>query len=85
MKSVGGSMDGTVEDNMVVGLLCVTLKGCRGGYAPFAQAGAEMSDTDAVEPDPGSSWEGHSGGWVPVSGMNMRSLVGLSAQSAFHW
>ena len=25
------------------------------------------------------------GGWVPVSGMQMRSLVGLSAHSAFHW
>jgi len=25
------------------------------------------------------------GGWVPVSGMKMRSLVGLSAYSAFHW
>ena len=25
------------------------------------------------------------GEWVPVSGMNMRILVGLSAHSAFHW
>ena len=25
------------------------------------------------------------GGWVPVSGMKMRSLVGLSAHCAFHW
>ena len=25
------------------------------------------------------------GGWVPVSGMKMRSLVGLSVRSAFHW
>ena len=30
----------------------------------FVQAGAETSDTgaEAVEPDIGSSWEGHSGG-----------------------
>jgi len=30
---------------------------------PFVQAGAETSDTgaEAVKPDPGSSWEGHSG------------------------
>ena len=25
------------------------------------------------------------GGWVPVSGVKMRSLVGLSVHSAFHW
>ena len=28
---------------------------------------------------------GPSGGWVPVSGMKMLSLVGLPAHSAFHW
>jgi len=42
------------------------------------KAGAETSDTgeEAVKPDPGSSWEGHSGRvWVPVSGMKVRSLV----------
>ena len=69
---------------MVVGLFCATLTGRRRGHTPFAQAGAEASDTgaEAVEPDPGSSWEGHSLpriGWVPVSVIKMRSLVGLSA------
>jgi len=61
---------------------CATLTGRRGGHIPFVQAGAETSDTgaEAVKPDPGSSWEGRSGGWVPVSGMKMMSLVGLSAQ-----
>jgi len=56
-------MDWTEEDNMVDGLFCATLTGRRGGHTPFVQAGAEMSDTgaEAVEPDPGSSWEGHSG------------------------
>jgi len=48
---------------MVDGLFCATLTGRRRPY-PFVQAGAETSDTgaEAVEPAPGSSWEGHSGG-----------------------
>ena len=63
VQSVGWSMDWTVEDDMVDGLFCATLTGRRGGHTPFVQAGAETSDTgaEAVEPDPGSSWEGHSG------------------------
>jgi len=80
-------MDWTLEDNMVDGLFfCATLTGRRGGHTPFVQAGAETSDTgaEAVNPDPSSSWEGHSWGWVPVSVMKMRSLVGLSVHSAFH-
>ena len=79
-------MDWTLEDNMVDGLFCATLTGRRGGHTPFVQAGAETSDTGAevVKPDPGSFWEGHSGVCVPVSGMKVRSLVGLSAHSAFH-
>jgi len=66
---------------------CATFTGRRGGHTPFVQAGAEASDTcaEAVKPDPGSSWEGHSGRWVPVSGMKVRSLVRLSNNSAFHW
>ena len=38
--------------------------GSRGGNTPFVQAGGVTSDTgaEAVKPDPGSSWEGHSGG-----------------------
>jgi len=43
---------------MVDGLFfCATLAGRRGGHTPFAQEGAETSDTsaEAVEPDPGSS------------------------------
>jgi len=40
-----------------------TLTGRRGGHTPFVQAGAETSDTaEAVKPDPGASWEGHSEG-----------------------
>jgi len=56
-------MDWTVEDDIVDGLFCAALTGRRGGRTPFVQAGAETSDTgaEAVEPDPGSSWEGHSG------------------------
>jgi len=56
-------MDWTVEDDMVDSSFCATLTGRRGCHTPFVQAGAETSDTgtEAVEPDPGSSWEGHSG------------------------
>jgi len=56
-------MDWTVEDDMVDGLFCSTLTGRIGGHAPFVQAGVETSDTgaEAVEPDPCSSWEDHSG------------------------
>jgi len=58
-----------VEDDMVDSLFCATLTGCRGGHTPFEQAGAETSDNDAdaVEPDPGSSWEGHS--WCVCTGV----------------
>jgi len=43
---------------------CATLTGRRRDHTPFVQAGAETSNTcaEAVKPDPGSSWEGHSGG-----------------------
>ena len=62
-------MDWTLEDTMVDGLFfCATLTGRRGGHTQLVQAGAETSDTgaEAVKPDPGSSWEGHSG-WVGAS------------------
>jgi len=80
-------MGWTLEDNMVDGLFfCATLTGRRGGHTPFVQAGAETSDTgaEAVEPDPGSSWKGHSGGVGTGSGIKVRSLMGLSAHSTFH-
>jgi len=85
---MGRPMDWTLENNMVDGVFfCATLTGRRAGHTPFVQAGAETSDTgtEAVKPDPASSWEGHSGGWVLVSVMTMRSLVGLFVHSAFHW
>jgi len=46
---------------MVDGLFfCATLTGRRRSHTPFVQAGAETFDTgaEAIEPDPGSSWEG---------------------------
>ena len=64
MLSMGRSIDWTLEDDMVDGLFfCTTLTGRRGGHTPLVQAGVEASDTsaEAVKPDPGSSWEGHSG------------------------
>ena len=63
VQSMRKSMDWTLEHNMVDGLFfCKTLTGRRGDQNPFVQAGAETSDTgaEAVKPDPGSSWEGHS-------------------------
>jgi len=71
---------------MVDGLFCATLTGCRGGHTPFVQEEAETSDTGAEAVDPGSSGEGHSGVCVcvAVSGIDVQSLVGLSAHSAFH-
>jgi len=59
------SVDWTLEDDMVNGLFfCATLTGFRGGQTLFVQAGAETSDTSAeeVKLNPGTSWEGHSGG-----------------------
>jgi len=88
MQSMGRSMDWTLKDNMVDSLFfCATLTGRRGGHSPFVQAGVEMSDTsvEAVKSDPGSSWEIILGVCVPVSGIKVRSLVGLSAHSTFHW
>jgi len=73
---------------MVDGLFfCATLTGRRGDHTPFVQAEAETSDTgaEADKADPGSSWDGHFGGWVLASGMKMRRRVGLSSHSAFHW
>jgi len=61
-------MDWTSEDSMVGGLFfCATLTSRRGGHTPLVEAGAETSDTsvEAVKPDPGCFWEGHSGGWMP--------------------
>jgi len=73
---------------MVDGLFfCATFTGRRGGHTLFVQAGAETSDSgaEAVEPDTGSSWEGHTGVGMPMSGLKIRSLVELSAHSTFHW
>ena len=64
MLSMKRSMGWTLEDNMVDGLFfCATLTGRRGSHTSFVQAGAETPDTgtEVVTPDPGSSWEVHSG------------------------
>ena len=88
MQSMGRSMDWTLEDNMVDGLFfCVTLTGrgeeaiphlCKQEWKRPTPARRRLSRTQAllgrVIP----------GGWVPVSGIKVRSLVGLSAHSAFH-
>ena len=84
VQSMRGSMDWTLQDNMVDGLFfCATLTGRRGGHTPFVQAGAETPDTsaEAAKPDPSCSFRGEGAG----VGMKMRSLVGLSAHFPFHW
>jgi len=53
-----------------------------------AWAATPNTGAEAVKLDPVSSWKGNSGGsggWEPVLGIKMQSLVGLSAHSAFHW
>jgi len=84
------SVDWTLrdKDNMVDGLFfCATLTGRKGGHTPFVEAIMEACDPGAaaVKPDPGCFERVIQGGWVPVSGMKLRSLVSLSAHSAFHW
>jgi len=85
MQSMRVSMNWTLEENMVHSLFfCATLTDNRGGHIPFVQTVAETSDIGAkeVKPDPGCSWQGHSGGWwLPMSGMKMRSF----AHFTFHW
>jgi len=64
MQSMRRSVDWTLKDNMVDGLFfCATLTGRRGGHTPFVQARAKTFDAgaEAVKPDPGCTWEGHSG------------------------
>ena len=59
---------------MVDGLF-FTLTGRRESHTPFVQAGAETPNTgvEAVEPDTGSSWEGHSGVGAGVGDENAES------------
>ena len=74
---MGRSMDWTLEDNMVDSLFfCATLTGRRGFHTSFVQTGAETPNIGAktVKPDPGSSWEGHSGGGRRCRGWNGQPL-----------
>ena len=75
---------------MVDGLFfCATFTGRRGGHTPFVQAGAATSDTgaEAIEPDTGSSWEGHSGSSHPVvsSSGNVRPCSPRGGRWIGHW
>jgi len=59
VQSMGRSMDWSLENNMVSGLIfCSTLTCRRSGHTPFVQTRAEMSDTsaEALEPDPRCQW-----------------------------
>jgi len=53
--------------------------GRKGGHTPLLQAGAETSDNgaEAVKPDPGSSWEGHSGGVGAAVGIENAESSGV--------
>jgi len=80
-------MGWTLEDDMVDGLFfCATLTGRRECHTPFVQAGAETSDTGAEALSRTQALLGRVIPWgcVPVSGIKVRSLLGLSAHSAFH-
>ena len=88
VQSMGRSMDWTLEDNMVDGLFfCAIFTGRRGGHTPFVQAGAETSDTGGRRLSRTWALLGRviQGVCVPVSGIKIRSLVGLFAHSTFHW
>jgi len=71
---------------MVDGLFfCATHTGRRGGHTLLVQAEAERSDTgaEAVKPDPGCSWEGHSE--RVGAGHENAGSCRVVAHSAFHW
>jgi len=54
----------TLDNNMAdSSFFCAKLTSRRGGHIPFAQTGAEASDTraEAVKPDPRCSWQSLSG------------------------
>ena len=83
VQFLGRSMDWTLEDDMVDGLcFCATLTGRRKGHTPFVQAGAETTDTGAEACSRTQALLGRviPGVCVPVSGIKVRSLVGLSAR-----
>jgi len=81
-------LDWTVAVNMVDALFCATLRGCRGGHTPLC-TGRNGNNRHRC----GGGWTGprlflggsFQGGGVPVSGIEVRSLVGLCAHYAFHW
>jgi len=79
-------MDWTVEDNMVDGLFYATLTGRRGGQTLFVQAGAETSTPVRRRLSRTQALLGRviPGVCASVSGIEVRSLVVLSAHSAFH-
>ena len=88
VQSMRSSMDWTLEDNMVDGLFfCATLTGCRVSHTQFVQAGVETSDTgtEAVSQTQAVPGRIIPEGWVPVSEVNIQSLVKLFNHFALHW
>jgi len=85
---MGRSMDWTLKDNMVDGVLfCATLTGRRGGHTNLYKHERKRPTLVRIWLSRTHALLGRviPGGWVPVSGMKMRSLVGLSVHSAFRW
>jgi len=81
-------MNWTVEDDMVDGLFCATLTGRRGGHIPFVGYRQERKRPTSVQRRL-SRTQALLGRVIPgvcvsVSGIEVWSLVGLSAHSAFH-
>jgi len=72
---------------MVDGLFfCATLTGRIGGHIPFVQAEAETSNAsaEAVNPDTGCSWEGHSRRVGAGVGDGSAEFAVHSKHSTFH-
>jgi len=92
MQSIWRPMDWTLENNIVDGLSTVC------SSAPHSQAAEEaiphLYKQERKRPTPVRRRLSRTqallgrvipGAWVLVSGMKMRSLVGLSSHSTFHW
>ena len=86
VQSMVRSMNWTLEDNMADGLFsCATLTGRRGGIPHLHKQERKRPTPVRLRRTQALLGRVIPGGWVLVTGIKMRSLVGLSPRSAFHW
>ena len=86
VQSMVRSMNWTLEDNMADGLFsCATLTGRRGGMPHLHKQERKRPTPVRLRRTQALLGRVIPGGWVLVTGIKMRSLVGLSPRSAFHW